>query len=140
MLVTTATVGVSFRNERSDSSASATMNSPLPELARPSRSTPTRPPTTTVGRARRASSTVGDHRRGGGLAVAPATATPYFRRISSASISARGITGTPARRASMHLGVVGADRGRGDHDVRARDVRRGVAVEHAAARARPGGR
>ena len=30
----------------------------------------------------------------------PATATPYFKRISSASISARGITGTPRRRAS----------------------------------------
>ena len=30
----------------------------------------------------------------------PATATPYLSRISSASISARGMTGTPRRRAS----------------------------------------
>ena len=35
----------------------------------------------------------------------PATATPYLRRISSASISARGITGTPSRRASTTSGL-----------------------------------
>ncbi len=34
----------------------------------------------------------------------PATATPYLSRISSASISARGITGTPRRRASATSG------------------------------------
>ena len=37
----------------------------------------------------------------------PATATPYLRRISSASISARGITGTPRRRASATSGLSG---------------------------------
>ena len=35
----------------------------------------------------------------------PATATPYLSRISSASISARGITGTPRRRASSTSGL-----------------------------------
>ena len=35
----------------------------------------------------------------------PATATPYFSRISSASISARGITGMPRRRASCTSGL-----------------------------------
>ncbi len=37
----------------------------------------------------------------------PATATPYLRRISSASISARGITGMPRRRASTTSALVG---------------------------------
>src|SRR5262249_49297404 len=38
---------------------------------------------------------------------APAPATPYLRRMSSASISARGITGTPSRRASSTSGLSG---------------------------------
>ena len=46
------------------------------------------------------------------LPCAPATAIPYFMRISSASISARGITGMLASRARVHLGIVGGDRGR----------------------------
>ena len=37
-------------------------------------------------------------------------ATPYFSRISSASISARGMTGMPRRRASSDLWVVRAAR------------------------------
>ena len=37
----------------------------------------------------------------------PATATPYLSRISSASISARGMTGIPARRASTTSGLSG---------------------------------
>ena len=37
----------------------------------------------------------------------PETATPYLSRISSASISARGITGMPRRRASATSGFVG---------------------------------
>ena len=106
MLVTTATVGESFRNERSDSSASATMKSPLPSRA-PEPSTPRRPPTTTVGSSpplSRISATID-------VVVVlpwlPATATPYLRRISSASISARGITGMPSRRASTTSGLSG---------------------------------
>ena len=35
----------------------------------------------------------------------PATATPYLRRMSSASISARGMTGIPRRRASSTSGL-----------------------------------
>jgi hypothetical protein len=37
----------------------------------------------------------------------PATATPYFRRMSSASISARRTTGIPRRRASTTSGLSG---------------------------------
>src|SRR5881397_2876997 len=52
----------------------------------------------------------------------PATAMPYFRRISSASISARG--------RDLHLDVVARD-GRGvDDDVRAFDMTRLVADEN----------
>ena len=57
----------------------------------------------------------------------PATATPYFSRISSASISARGMTGTPRRRALQHLGVLALHRGGGDDDVGALHVLGAVA-------------
>ena len=46
------------------------------------------------------------------LPCAPATAMPKRSRISSASISARGITGIAARAGLRHLGVVGLDRRR----------------------------
>ena len=103
MLVTTARVGVSLRNERSDSSASATRNSPLPSRA-PEPRTPSRPPTTTVGSSPPRSSTSATIEVVVVLPWLPATATPYLSRISSASISARGITGTPRRRASATSG------------------------------------
>ena len=103
MLVTTATVGLSFRKERSDSSASATMKSPLPRRA-PEPSTPRRPPTTTVGSRPPLSSTRATIEVVVVLPWLPATATPYLSRISSASISARGMTGTPSRRASSTSG------------------------------------
>ena len=41
------------------------------------------------------------------LPCAPAMAMPYFMRISSASISARGITGTCSRWASSTSGLSG---------------------------------
>ena len=55
---------------------------------------------------------------------APATAMPYFRRMSSASISARGITGIFMLVRFDHFGIVGDDGGRNDHHVRAVDVDR----------------
>ena len=41
------------------------------------------------------------------LPCEPATAMPYFMRISSASISARGITGMPRSRAETTSGLSG---------------------------------
>ena len=92
ILVTTAIVGESFKNEPSLSSASATRYSPCPSLAllpMPFNL----PPITTVG------SNPPDASR---LAIkdvvvvfpcAPATKTPYLSLAISASISALGITG-----------------------------------------------
>ncbi len=48
----------------------------------------------------------------------PATATPYFRRISSASISARGMTGMLRRRASSTSGLSRRTAVEVDDDVR----------------------
>ena len=65
---------------------------------------PTRPPTTTVG------SSPAWFRMVAAIEVVvvlpwlPATAMPYFRRISSASSSPRGITGICSRRASCTSG------------------------------------
>ena len=68
MLVTTARIGDSFRNERSLSSASATRYCDLPSRAlEPMAST--RPPTTTVGSRSAGGEHRGDHGRRGGLAV-----------------------------------------------------------------------
>ena len=58
----------------------------------------------------------------------PATATPYLSRISSASISARGMTGMPEPPRLEHLGVVAAHRGGGDDHLGALHVRGGVAL------------
>ena len=54
--------------------------------------------------------------------------SPYCRRISSASISARGITGICRRAASTDLRVRRAHRRRDHHDVRVADVRGVVPV------------
>ena len=92
MLVTTARIGESLRNERSLSSASATRYCDLPSRAfEPMAST--RPPTTTVGSSPPAASTAATIEVVVVLPCMPAMAMPYFRRISSASISARWITG-----------------------------------------------
>src|SRR6266571_2371669 len=106
MLVTTAMVGDRRRNEPSLSSASATRRSPFPSLALLP-ITPSRPPMMMVG------SRPAPDRSWATIEVVlvlpcdPAMATPYLIRISSASISARGITGIWRRRASRISGLSG---------------------------------
>ena len=92
MLVTTATVGDSNRKVPSLSSASATRISPRPICALPA-SDRTRPPMTRVGSISASVSTWPIIDVVVVLPWLPATAMPYFMRMSSASISARGITG-----------------------------------------------
>src|SRR3990172_2555016 len=92
MFVTTAMVGDSLRKLPSLSSASATRNSPCPSLAFVPRLF-SLPPMTTVGSMLPAASTVATIEVVVVLPCAPAMATPYLSRMSSASISARGITG-----------------------------------------------
>ena len=99
MVVTTAMVGVSFRKEPSDSSASATRYSPWPSRALEPKLV-TRPPTTTVGSSRASARTAPIMDVVVVLPWVPATAMPYLSRISSASISARGMTGMPRCRAT----------------------------------------
>src|SRR5512134_1903099 len=104
MLVTTATVGDSFRNEPSLSSASATRNSPWPSFALDPRLF-SFPPTTAVGPQPAVASTVATIEVVVVFPCVPAIAMPYFMRISSASISARGITGIFRRCASRTSGL-----------------------------------
>src|SRR5262249_22875397 len=106
MLVITAIVGNSFRNDRSLSSASATMNSPLPSRALLPKAL-NRPPITAVGSRPHRSSTTAIIEVVVVLPCAPATAIEKRSRISSASISARGITGICRRAASTTSGFVG---------------------------------
>ena len=106
MLVTTAMVGVSRKNEPSLSSASATSRSPAPSRAlEPSAAI--LPPTTTVGSSPAARSTVATSEVVVVLPCEPAMATPYLTRISSANISARPMTGVPLARASRISGLSG---------------------------------
>ena len=56
------------------------------------------------------------------LPCMPAMAMPYFRRISSASISARGMTGMCCCVRGDDFRIVARDRGADDHDFGARDV------------------
>jgi len=104
MLVTMAMAGGMWRKEPSDSSASTTMYSPLPSLALEPKAL-TLPPTTAVGsrpawaRVQAAIEVVVV------LPWEPAMATPYLSRMSSASISARGMTGTLRARASSTSGL-----------------------------------
>ena len=136
MLVTTATVGNRWRNDPSDSSASATRISPLAQAR--------------VG-AERARLAADDRRRiqarprPGSTAIIvvvvvlpwlPATATPSLTRISSPSISARGMTGMSRARAAGDLRVVGAHRAGHDDHVGARDVLGAVADADAGAQRR----
>src|SRR5512141_278019 len=106
MLVTTATVGESFRNEPSLSSASATRNSPCPSFALDPRLF-SFPPTTAVGSQPAVASTVATIEVVVVFPCVPAIAMPYFIRINSASISARGITGIFRRCDSMTSGLSG---------------------------------
>ena len=99
MFVTTASTGVRYRNDASDSSASTTMNSPLPSFAlEPAASS--RPPITNVGSIPASARTLATRLVVVVLPCVPATAMPCLRRISSASISARGTTGTCRARAA----------------------------------------
>ena len=106
MLVTTAMVGEYFRKDPSLSSASATMKSPRPSTALVLRLL-SLPPTTTVGSRPPLSSTEATREVVVVLPWAPDTATENLRRMSSASISALGITGTPAFLAAATSGLSG---------------------------------
>ena len=94
---------------------------------------------TTVGSSPAARSTVATSDVVVVLPCEPATAMPYFMRISSASISARGMTGMPRARAAVDLGVRRLDRARDDDDVGRAEVLGVVAVRDAARRARRAG-
>src|SRR6185436_17191589 len=114
-------VGESLRKLPSDSSASATRNSPCPRRALAPRPC-TRPPTTTVGSRPPASSTAATMEVVVVLPWVPPMAMPYLNDISSASISARPMTGMP-----RGLGVLPRDRRGIDPHVRALHVARRVA-------------
>ena len=104
MLVTTETTGVRYRKDASDSSASATRNSPRPSLALlPAASR--RPPITKVGSRPPSASTLAIRLVVVVLPCVPAIAMPCFRRISSASISARGTIGVREARAATSSGL-----------------------------------
>ena len=105
MFVITATVGNSFKNDRSLSSASATISSPLPRRALLPNAL-SRPPITAVGSRPARSSTSAIIDVVVVLPCAPATAIANRRRISSASISARGMTGMFRRTASTTSGFL----------------------------------
>ena len=104
MLVTTDSTGVRLRKDASDSSASTTMKSPAPsrELAPALLSLP---PITKVGSTPASASTLVTSDVVVVLPCVPAIAMPCFRRISSASITARGTTGTRAARAAITSGL-----------------------------------
>ncbi len=123
MLVTTANVGDSLRNDRSLSSASATMYWPPPSRALLPNAL-RRPPMTAVGSRPARSSISATIEVVVVLPCAPAMAMPTRSRISSASISARGITGTWRARAAGDFRVVRSNRRRHDDDVGVADVAR----------------
>ena len=104
MLVMTAITGCRLRNEASDSSASTTMNSPWPRRALAPAEV-RRPPITKVGSRPASASTLATKLVVVVLPCVPATAMPCFKRISSASIRARGTTGTRAARAACTSGL-----------------------------------
>ena len=106
MFVTTAIEGHSIRNDRSLSSASATMYSPRPSRA-PLPNARSLPPITASGSSPLRSSTNAIIEVVVVLPCAPATAIENRIRISSASISARGMTGMPRRLASTTSGFDG---------------------------------
>src|SRR5580765_3302159 len=106
MFVITAIVGNSFRNERSLSSASATISSPRPSRALLPNAL-SRPPMTAVGSSPARSSTSAIIDVVVVFPCEPATAMLNRSRISSASISARGITGICRRAASRTSTLVG---------------------------------
>ncbi len=106
MLVTTAMVAGSLTKVPSDSSASATTHSPLPRRAFDPQAL-MMPPLTTVGSIPAASRTAATSDVVVVLPWVPPTAMDHFRRISSASISARRTTGTRRLRAATISGLSG---------------------------------
>src|SRR6266571_5073121 len=98
-------VGVRWRKDPSDSSASTTIHSPLPRRALDPNAL-SLPPTTAVGCSPACSSTVAIRLVVVVLPCDPAMATASLRRISSASISARRITGMPRARAASASGLL----------------------------------
>ena len=112
--VMTATTGVSSRNERSYSSASATRYSPCPSRAFVPRMW-TWPPTTIVGSKPASVRTMPVREVVVVFPWVPATAIPCLRRMISPSISARRITGMPRARAAA-TSVARLRDGRGDDE------------------------
>ena len=104
-MVTTAIVGVRCRNEPSDSSASTTIHSPFPSRAFEPKAL-SLPPTTAVGWRPACSRTVAIRLVVVVFPCDPAMATASFSRISSASISARRMTGMPRALAASASGLV----------------------------------
>ena len=100
MLVTTAIVAGSLRKVPSDSSASATIQSPLPRRALEPQAL-MMPPMITVGSIPALSSSWAMSDVVVVLPWVPPTAIDHFRRISSPSISARRTTGIRRLRAAM---------------------------------------
>src|SRR6267143_406870 len=98
-------VGVRWRKDPSDSSASTTIHSPLPRRALDPKAL-SLPPTTAVGCRPACSSTVAIRLVVVVLPCDPAMATASLRRISSESISARRMTGMPRARAATASGLV----------------------------------
>src|SRR6266542_2983822 len=97
-------VGVSLRNVPSDSSASATRNSPRPSRALVPRPC-TRPPTTTVGSRPAAPSTAATMEVVVVLPCVPAMAMPYLSRISSEHLGPRDDGNAPLSR-HLNLDIV----------------------------------
>ena len=104
MFVMTATMGNRCRNEPSDSSASATSTSPCPSRAFDPKARAL-PPMIAVGSSPASASTVAIMVVVVVLPWLPATATPSLTRMSSPSISARGMTGMPRARAAATSGL-----------------------------------
>ena len=87
------------------------------------------PPLMTVGSSPPFSSSVATSEVVVVLPWVPAMATQLFRRISSASISARRTTGRRLLARGDELGIVALDRGRDDDDLGLAEVFRLVADE-----------
>ncbi len=105
-MVITLMVGERSRKLPSDSSASATMYSLAPSLALVPKES-RRPPMMMVGSSLAALRTVATRLVVVVFPCVPPMAMPNFARINSASISARGITGTNCARAATLSGLSG---------------------------------
>src|SRR5260363_165102 len=127
----TSITGDSVKNKASDSSVSTTINSPAPSRAF-APALLSRPPMTKVGSRPPSASALAIRLVVVVLPCVPATAMPCLKRISSASISARGTTGIRRAR-GKHFGVVFTHSARHDDGVRAFDMRRIVTVRNARA-------